>query len=339
VVPCYNEENVIKRTLNSLKQQKYPQDLFEIIVVNDGSTDDSLKRIMEVKNEMPNLVVIDLVKNRGKRNAVVTGIRKASGSIMMTIDSDTILKEDAIQEIVKPFNNPEVNGACGNTEIYNSEENIVTKMQVIYYWLGFNLLKASQSLTGTVTCLSGCINAYRRDEVLKFLDAFENQTFLGVPPTAGDDRSLTTFLLKRGGKTIFVPNAIAYTVVPSSAIKLLKQQLRWKRSFVRESVLVSTFIWKTPMISSLRFYTEIFLAFICPIALLRVLFQYWNTAALPFVLLGYMIAPILAVLYYGSTVGKFKPQYLLFGFLWTTVFMWTLPFAIITVNSRGWMTR
>ena len=339
VVPCYNEERVIERNLRSLKEQKYPQNSLEIIVVNDGSTDETLKRIEKIREEMSNLIVIDLPMNRGKRNVVVTGIRKASGSIMMTIDSDTILREDAVQEIVKPFRNPEVKGACGNTEIYNSEENIVTKMQVIYYWLGFNLLKASQSFTGTVICLSGCINAYRKDEALKFLDEFEHQKFLGVPPVAGDDRSLTTFLLRRKGKTLFVPNAVAYTFVPTTFIKMLKQQLRWKRSYVRESVIASAFMWNTPLISSLRFYSEVFLSFICPIAMLRILLLYWNTTALPFVLLGYMIAPTLAIIYYSSTVGKFSPHYLIFGFLWTTIFIWLLPYAIVTVNSRGWMTR
>jgi hyaluronan synthase len=338
IVTCYNEEQVIGKCLRSLKEQSYPKDLLEIIVVNDGSTDNSLNKILEEAEGVSYVKVINFPRNKGKREALATGIRAASGTIVVTVDGDTVLDKKAVRNIVQPFTDSEVVGACGRIKILNSDKNIITKMQVVYYWLGSQILKSVESLTGNVLCLSGCLNAFRRDVVLSFLDDFVNQTFLGAKPVAGDDRSLTNFLLRRG-KTVYASLAVAYTKVPEDFITLLKQQVRWKRSYVRESFIAAKFMWKKHPVASLRFYTSLFLTYTCPIAFLRLCIIYAGSWLLLPMFLGYLLAPILAVIYYRSVENTSQLHYLVFGILWILVFVWLLPYALVTVRSRKWMTR
>src|SRR6185503_6194363 len=106
----------------------------------------------------------------------------------------------------------------------------------------------------SVTCCSGCCSAYRKSYVDPILDEWRTQKFLGAQCTYGDDRSLTNFLLRQGYRTIYAPEALSQTIVPDTWSKFLKQQLRWKKSWTRESLIAAMFMWKRHPLAAISFF-------------------------------------------------------------------------------------
>ena len=171
-------------------------------------------------------------KNKGKREAMAAGARRGRGEILLYVDSDSFLRRDAVRKIVQGFADPEVAAVSGHTDVANAHANMLTRMQDVRYYVAFRVMKAAESVFGAVTCCPGCFSAYRRSSVLSILDRWLHQRFLGVQATFGDDRSLTNFLLRRY-KVIYSADAVAVTIVPEHHLKFLKQQLRWKKSWLR----------------------------------------------------------------------------------------------------------
>ena len=138
----------------------------------------------------------------------------------------------------------------------NAWRNTLTKMQTVRYYVAFSVLKAAESVFSSVTCCSGCCAAYRRSALTPVLDAWLNQKFLGRPATFGDDRSLTNMIL-RTHKVIYDSKARVSTLVPETYSQFFRQQLRWKKSWVRESLIATTFIWKKPPLMAISFFAGI----------------------------------------------------------------------------------
>src|SRR6185369_7867438 len=116
-----------------------------------------------------------------------------------------------------------------------------TGLQEVRYFVSFQLLKSSESLFSCVTCCPGCLSAYRRSCVMKVLQAWLHQRFLGAPATFGDDRSLTNFIL-RTHRVIYNENAVCATIVPETWKKYMTQQVRWKKSWLRETMIAGRFM-------------------------------------------------------------------------------------------------
>ena len=117
-------------------------------------------------------------------------------------------------------------------------------MQWARYWLAFHIEKASQSPYSSVTCCSGPFSAYRKEYLMEYLDEWNNQYFLGNKCTYGDDRGLTTLMLRNGYKVRFSKYAMCLTNVPTTLKIFIKQQIRWKKSFIRENY----YLFKTNLI-------------------------------------------------------------------------------------------
>ena len=121
---------------------------------------------------------------------------------------------------------------------------------------------------GAVTCCSGCFSAYRRDAIAPLLERWEHQRFLGRPATYGDDRSLTNYVL-RDWRVHYDELARSQTIVPAHFRLFLRQQLRWKRSWTRESLIVGRFIWRKHPLACMWTYLGIVLPLIAPIVAVR----------------------------------------------------------------------
>src|SRR5205085_9000400 len=134
--------------------------------------------------------------------------------------------------------------------------------------VAFKVVKAAESLFNAVTCCSGCFSAYRREAILPKLDWWENQTFLGCPSTFGDDRSLTNCVL-RDWKVRYESKAVSHTIVPNTFSTFMRQQLRWKRSWTRESLIVAKFIWRKNPLAAASAYVGIVLPLIAPVVAVR----------------------------------------------------------------------
>ncbi len=346
VVPAKNEEDNIGETIRRFSQVNYPKEKIEVITINDGSTDNTLSEMMKIKAECEPLGmhvnVIDWKVNRGKRDGMAEGVKLAKNEIIIFIDSDSFIDKEGVKHLVKYFKDKKVGAVSGHTDVFNREENMLTRMQALRYFIAFKIYKAAESIFGSVTCCPGCCSAYRKSYIDPILDQWLNQRFLGRKCTFGDDRSLTNFVIRKYD-AVYSPEALAHTVVPNTFRKYIKQQQRWKKSWVRETFIACTFMWKKNPIAALSFYSYMFLAFVGPIVFIRAVFYYplFVSHALPyFYLLGLAIMLAFHGAYYHNQVKdtSWLLPVITFWF-YTVILMWQLPWAFVTMRNTGWGTR
>ncbi|MFD0901372.1 glycosyltransferase family 2 protein [Actinomadura sediminis] len=247
VVPAYNEGEAVARTIHACLGLVYPGDRLEVVVVNDGSSDDTWTHLTRAAARYPDGRVrcVDLGENRGKRAAMAAGIRATSAEILVFVDSDSMPAPGSVRRLVQGFADPEVGAVSGLTYVRNAERNVLTRMQAARYYVSFQLLKSAESVLGAVTCCSGCFAAYRREAIAPLLDAWEHQRFLGVACTYGDDRALTNRVIGAGWTTRYDARAEAWTDAPDRYRTFFRQQLRWKKSWSREGPLLLAHIWRS----------------------------------------------------------------------------------------------
>jgi len=345
VMPAFNEQDAIADSLRSLLELSYPQQKLELIAVDDGSTDDTLAQIERVAREADGRVrVIDFPVNRGKRAAMAAGIRASSAEVIVFVDSDSVVEPQALRALVQPFADRRIGAVCGHADVLNLRENWLTRMQAVRYFVAFRVVKAAESVFAAVTCCSGCFSAYRREAILPRLDWWEHQSFLGVESTFGDDRSLTNCVL-RDWRIVYERRAVSHTIVPSTFRKFIVQQTRWKRSWTRESLIVSRFMFRKHPIAALFTYLSIVLPLLAPVAALHALV--WGPivhgGTLPLVYLAgiYALAMVYA-LYYLLFQREYDLVWLygvLFVFVYLTVMLWQTYYAIFTCRTAAWGTR
>ena len=216
IVPAYNEEKAIGKTVDALLELSYVNK--EIIVVDDGSTDGTF----EVAKRHAKSDYTRVVKkpNGGKWDALNTGIRGAKGEFIVCIDADTLLDPNAIHHLIKHFSDPNIGAVAGNVKVGN-RRGLLTKLQALEYVVGINLHRRSEANLQNVTVVPGPIGAFRAS-VLKEIGLFEGDTF-------AEDADVTLKILKAGYKTVYEARAIGYTEAPTSMTSLAKQRYRWYR--------------------------------------------------------------------------------------------------------------
>ena len=344
IIPAYNEEKLIGQTLKHHINSDYPSDRLEIIVVNDGSTDRTAEEATEVIRRHPGTVIrlINFPKNLGKRCALAAGMRAAAGEVIVVNDSDSFVHPDAVRRIVQPLADNRIGGVTGHADVYNWKENLLTKIQYIRYFVAFRVYKAAESLYDSVICLSGCLAAYPKSVIMGFLDEWENQKFWGMRCTYGDDRGLTTFVLRTGLSATYQPLAITETVVPTTFKGFWKQQLRWKKSWIRETYFVGKFMWKKHPIMAMSFYSNAFLTLFSFVIVLRVFFILPALElTLPFFyLIGLALVSFVYLAYcnkHGIHQGWIFP--ILWSVLYALVLVWQIPIAFLTLRDSRWLTR
>ena len=344
VVPAFNEEEGIVGTIESCMAVDYPAELLEVIVVNDGSTDGTWARILEAKARWPQLYAIDLGRNYGKRGAMAEGIRRSRGDVLCFVDSDSYLKPDALVAITQPFSDPRVGAVVGHADVRNSTVNWMTKMQQVRYYSAFRVIKACESLlSGTVTCASGCCAAYRRSVVEPLLEAWEFQTFLGRPATFGDDRALTNRILAHN-RVVYQASAQAETVVPDNLRVFFRQQLRWKKSWLRESMHVLRYFWRKNPLAALFTYAGIAFPFLAPFVVIHAVAGRFVGGGSPgglwFYLIGTYAMALLYSLYYGFQRGDGLWYHgMTFVALYMSVLVFQTYWGILTMRDTRWGTR
>lgn len=345
VMPTYNEREAISRSVTAILTLDYPSEKLEVVVVDDGSTDgtwDELTRIRERAGAR--VSIVRFPANRGKREAMTAGILATSATIVTFVDSDSVLDSAAMREIVQPFANPEIGAVCGHADVLQPWQSWLTRMQAVRYFVAFRVIKAAESVFGIVTCCSGCFAAYRRDAIMPTLQSWREQKFLGVQCTYGDDRALTNRVL-RHWKVVYQSTACSRTIVPHTMAVFMKQQLRWKRSWTRESIVAATFIWRKNPLGSLPIYAGIVLPLIAPITVFRSV--YWGPvhghAGLPLVYLaGIYSMAVVYGLYYETRRGQGDRLWVwgvMFVFYYLVALVWQTYYAILTSRSTSWGTR
>ncbi|MDQ3935752.1 MAG: glycosyltransferase family 2 protein [Actinomycetota bacterium] len=344
VMPSFNEEAAIRRSLLSLLAVDYPEEKLEIVAVNDGSTDGTLAEMRAVAGATDRVRVIDFPENRGKRAAMAAGIGATSAEIVAFVDSDSTLEPDALRKLVQGFADPKVGAICGHADVANPRDSWIARMQAVRYYVAFKVVKAAESVFGTVTCCSGCFSAYRREAILPRLEWWSRQTFLGAPSTFGDDRSLTNCVL-RGWKVRYESKAVSHTLVPTSFQQFMRQQLRWKRSWTRESLIVSSFMWKKNPLASAATYVGILLPLVAPVIAIRavVWMPLMEGEGAPVVyLLGVYAMAIAYGLYYAARHSRYDTLWIfgvVFCFFYLAFLLWQTYWAMVTARTASWGTR
>ena len=343
VIPAFNEEDGIIGTIASCLAVDYPGALLEVIAVDDGSTDATWARMQEARARWPQLHVLTLGRNYGKRAAMAEGIRRARGEILCFVDSDSYLDADAVIAIVAPFADRRVGAVVGHADVRNHSVNWMTKMQQVRYFSAFRVIKGAESLlSGTVTCASGCCAAYRRSVVLPLLDAWEFQTFLGRPATFGDDRALTNRILATH-RVVYQASARAETMVPQTMRVFFRQQLRWKKSWLRESLQVLRSFWRKNPVAAVFTYASIAFPFMAPWVVVHAvagrLFG-GQPGGLWFYVIGtYAMALLYSLFYAFKRHDGLWYHGITFVGLYMSVLVFQTYWGILTMRDTRWGTR
>lgn len=342
IVPAYNEQEGITATLRSCLGVDYPRELIQVVVVDDCSTDRTLDRIRGVEQQFPNLVVIAGEKNRGKRHVMAAGMEAArDAEILVFIDSDSIIEPGAVRLLVRYFHDPSVGAVCGHTDVSNKSTNLLTRMQAMQYYIAFSVYKSAEALFSSVTCCSGCFSGYRRSAVEPISAAWVGQQFFGQPSTYGDDRSLTNFLLPNW-RILYAPDAKAQTAVPEKLSQFLRQQLRWKKSWLRESMRAVKIMWRKPPLMAVFYYLGVLLPFIAPQVVFRafVISPYFLQSPPIWYMGGVAAVALFYGLYYRLRTRE--PEWykgILFTLFYVSLLVAQLPYALLTIRDSKWGTR
>jgi len=364
MVAVKNEEDHIARCLDSMIGQTYSHK--EIIVVNDASTDNTLQVLRGYENA-GKIVLINLAKNVGKKKALGKAMEVAKGNIFAFTDSDSIWASTSIAKIVKIFeHDSEIGAVSGHTRVLNGNDNLITKTQDTWYECQYSIRKAFESVFNCVTCVSGPIAVFRREAVYNFVPAWENDHFLGQEFKFATDRTLTGFVLgsksmgpglkrkykdsnfvksvdypTKDWKIVYCKSAKAWTIVPDTFPKMLKQQIRWKKSFIRNIFFTGGFYWRKPFLPAIIYYLHIMFVLGGPFVAFRHL--------LYFPLMGNIWSGILylsGIIFVGSIFGIafkledptstkwiYRP---LMSLMSTLVFSWLIFYSLLTIRKMTW---
>jgi len=236
LLPCYNEGETVYETIASISRSNYPAGLFEVIAQDDCSVDDSYQWIVKAQKDFTNIRIRSGRNqvNCGKARTVCNALQHSSAEVIISIDSDCIFHPDAIRELTACFAEPGIGSVGGRVGVRNPNDSIVTAIQTILYYSAFQLYKIPENWTRSVCCISGCLFAIRRTLLLEIEPEIRGRHWFGIPVNQGEDRFLTHQTLLRGYGTYINNDALCWTTVPNTLAVLFKQQLRWRRSIVRD---------------------------------------------------------------------------------------------------------
>ena len=342
IIPCFNESpNLVEESIRTVLAAEGEK---QVIVIDDGSTNGVQERLLDVAAET-GITVAFFGRNRGKREALhlaVTHLLDEDVDFVVTIDSDTLLEPEALVRVVEPLKSAAIGAATGNVLLLNERQNLLTRMIGTYYWIGLNINKQAQSVIRSVVCCSGCIAAYRASVLREVIDEFAEQRFLGEPCTHSEDRHLTNLVLRRNYDVVYVEEAVSWTETPATVRGFLRQQRRWKRGYIRESIYTLSYAWrnKRRLFVQILFWdlTAPFLSFGLRIGLIVTAVRAPGllvTVILPswivLMLVRYVFVPLRAR---DKLLGLFL--YMLF---YEGCLYWLNLWALFTVKNRSWVTR
>ena len=213
VVPAYNEEVGIERTVRSVLASDYPD--VEVLVVDDGSTDATASIAERMTSDRVRLV---RQNNAGKAAALNTGVRLSRSEIVVMVDGDTLFEAETIRSLVLPFADQRVGAVAGNTKVGN-RGGLLGRWQHIEYVVGFNLDRRMYEVLQCTPTVPGAIGAFRRD-ALDEVDGVSGDTL-------AEDTDLTLAIGRTGRRVVYAENARAWTEAPSTLSGLWRQRYRW----------------------------------------------------------------------------------------------------------------
>jgi biofilm PGA synthesis N-glycosyltransferase PgaC len=219
IIAAYNEEKVIRRTLETLLNSTYP--FLELLVVNDGSTDGTAAEVEAMVLRDPRIRLINQ-PNSGKWAALNNATGQAQGDILVTLDADTVFTPETVANLVRQFAvDPDgrLGAVAGVVRVGNRERNLLTRWQSLEYLTQIGIERSAYAQLGAVPIIPGACAAWRRTAVTE-VGGYSNSTL-------AEDCDLTLSLHQAGWRVSQDDEALAYTEAPDHADALLAQRIRW----------------------------------------------------------------------------------------------------------------
>src|SRR3989344_9055 len=364
VLAVYNEGKAISACIQSLIDNTYKNK--EIIIVNDSSTDGT-RGLLSCFSTQKNVKIKNLKKNIGKKKAIARGVLMADGEIFVFTDSDCVMAPDAIERVVEIFSyDKSVGAVSGHGRALNAKDNLLTKIQDSWYETQYSVEKAFESAYGSVTCVSGPLAAFRKEAIYNYIPAWENDKFLGHEFKFATDRTLTGFVLGseavgeklkkkyadspfnkidypvKAWKIVYCKSAKAWTNVPENFKTMILQQIRWKKSFIRNIFFTGKFYWRKPILPAFGYYLHILFVLAGPFIAFR------HLVYLP--LQGNVYSAILylaGITFVGLMFGIayklenkncnrwiYRP---IMSLLSSLIYCWLIFYSIVTIKKNIWV--
>lgn len=228
LIPCYNEEETIKETIESILKLKFPNK--QVIVINDGSSDSSAEVIHNLKKDLE-FIFVNLTQNKGKANALNEGIKHAKYDYIMGVDADTIIENDAPYFMIDHFkNNSKLAAVTGNPRIRN-KSSILGKIQTVEYASMVGSIKRAQTITGKINTISGVFTLFKKSAVEK-VGGWDIDMIT-------EDIAISWKFHLNGLYIKYEPRALCLMLVPETIGGLWKQRVRWAQG--GQEVLIRDF--------------------------------------------------------------------------------------------------
>ena len=220
LMPAHNESSILYPVIEQMVELNYPN--YEIIIINDGSSDDTAEVIKNLTAKYPIVRGIDLKPNCGKANALYLGLIASKGEILVGVDADSYLDKNAIRYLVSHFVNPNngerVGAVTGNPRVRN-RGSLLGKLQLCEYASIISLIKRTQRVLGKVMTVSGVCVAYRKRALLDC--GFWDRDMMT------EDIAVTWKLEKKFWDVRYEPRALCWMLVPETVKGLWRQRKRW----------------------------------------------------------------------------------------------------------------
>lgn len=222
IIPCFNEQAQLRETIRYAMQTQYPQ--FEVIAVNDGSSDKTADILNELASVYPNLRVIHLAENQGKAYALRSGAIASQYEYLVCIDGDALLHPHAALWMMDSLiQHPRVGAVTGNPRILN-RSSILGKLQVCEFSSIIGIIKRAQRTYGRVFTVSGVIVGFRKSALYRV--GFWSETMIT------EDIDISWRLQFDHWDIHYIPQALCYIYMPETMKGLWKQRLRWAQGGV-----------------------------------------------------------------------------------------------------------
>lgn len=367
IIPVKNEEENIANCIKSCIDSSYKNK--EIIVVNDASTDKTPSILERLRKENPNaLRVLHLPINLGKKHAIEKAIEIANGKFYVFMDSDCNMLNDSVENLVKIFlSDNEIGAITGHGKVRNADTgNLLEKIQDVWFDGQYRIIKGMEGSFSSLTCCSGSLSAFRKEAIINHIHEWANDRFLGIEFKFATDRRLTAFILaekikrssekfikkkqiKENGRKIkcqqwklqYSPSVNVEIGVPKTLKSLIKQQIRWRKSFIRSIFATGSIYWQRPLPAAIIYYLTIALRLFRPYIIIKSLILLPLTGD---ILSGifYLGGAMFSGLFYGIDVRLRRPGYPrwfyrpLMNVISTFIFTWLIIYAAITIKNKTW---
>lgn len=221
VIAAFNEGQHIEASLDGILAIDYPD--FEVIVIDDGSSDDTTARVLPYVRD-GRVRLVRKLGNEGKAMALNDGLRCAGGEIILVMDADAIPDPNILRFVAPHFKHPRVGAVTGNPRVFN-RDTLLSKLQAIEFTAIISLQRRAQRVWGRILTMSGVVGAFHRNALF--------DAGLYSPDMATEDIDLSWKLQLRSWDIRYEPRAVVWMRVPSSLRGLWRQRLRWARGLAQ----------------------------------------------------------------------------------------------------------